>query len=644
MADPVLDVRDLTVTFRGDRGTVTAVDGISFQLQRGRTLGLVGESGSGKSVTALAMMGLVADNGTVAGRLQFFDPGTGDGARDRAAGQPNPDGGVNLLTLTEAARQGYRGRRIAMVFQEPMSALNPVYTCGFQLLEALRQHRAVTAAAALKMATALLQEVKLVPSDGELVARSRRELGFAPEESDTEDRSVREAIARRVNQQKREFLDRYPHQLSGGQLQRLTIAMALAGDPAILIADEPTTALDVTVQASILNLLKELRDRRGMAMLFVTHDLGVVADIADEVAVMNRGQIVEAGPVAQIFSQPQDPYTQGLLACRPNPNHTAARLLTVADFVAQRSRADGAELVPPMPVPVPAPESVEVSPGDTGAGERSPLLSVRQLQVTYPVRGAWGQTRRYVMAVNGVSFDLFPGETLGLVGESGCGKSTLSRAILRLVKAAAGRVYFDGQDVFALRGAALRRLRQDLQIVFQDPFGSLDPRLRVGAAIAEPLTIHRPDWSTKRRRDRVAELLERVGLDGASGDRFPHEFSGGQRQRICIARALALNPRCIICDESVSALDVSVQAQVLNLLKDLQAELGLAYLFISHDLSVVKFMSDRIAVMKEGRIEELGTANQVYFQPQRPYTQTLIAAVPTVNLDALRQRQRDRAS
>jgi len=638
MADLVLDVRDLTVVFQGDRGTVTAVDGISFRLERGRTLGLVGESGSGKSVTALAIMGLVADNGTVAGRLQFLDSG--------------PGAGQDLLTLTEVQRQGYRGRRIAMVFQEPMSALNPVYTCGFQLLEALRQHRAIAAAEALKMAAALLQEVRLLPSDEELVARSRRELGLAPEESDTETRSVREAIARRVNQQKRELLDRYPHQLSGGQLQRLTIAMALAGDPAILIADEPTTALDVTVQASILKLLKELRDRRGMAMLFVTHDLGVVADIADEVAVMNRGRIVEAGPVAEIFSQPQDPYTQGLLACRPNPHRTAARLLTVADFVAQRNGSGGVDLADQScSALVPALEPIADGPEKFGpesveAETRSPLLSVRQLRVTYPVRGAWGQTRRYVMAVNGVSFDLFPGETLGLVGESGCGKSTLSRAILRLVNASEGRVYFDGQDVFALRGAALRRLRQDLQIVFQDPFGSLDPRLRVGAAIAEPLTIHRPDWSTKRRRDRVAELLERVGLEASSGDRFPHEFSGGQRQRICIARALALNPRCIICDESVSALDVSVQAQVLNLLKDLQAELGLAYLFISHDLSVVKFMSDRIAVMKDGRIEELGTAHQVYFQPQQPYTQTLIAAVPTVDLDHLRQRQHrgDRAS
>ncbi|GAB4360488.1 MAG: dipeptide ABC transporter ATP-binding protein [Cyanophyceae cyanobacterium] len=655
MADLVLDVRDLTVVFQGDRDTVTAVDGISFRLQRGRTLGLVGESGSGKSVTALAIMGLVADNGTVAGRLQFFEAGSGAGSGDRPDVQPNSGTGQDLLTLTEGQRQGYRGRRIAMVFQEPMSALNPVYTCGFQLLEALRQHRSVTATEALKMAAALLQEVQLLPSDGELVARSRRELGLAPEESETEDRPVRDAIARRVNQQKRELLDRYPHQLSGGQLQRLTIAMALAGDPAILIADEPTTALDVTVQASILKLLKELRDRRGMAMLFVTHDLGVVADIADEVAVMNRGRIVEAGPVAAIFSQPQDPYTQGLLACRPNPHRTAARLLTVADFVAQRSRSDGAggsdlaaqaDLVPVPPLEPAADGPEQAGSEQASAAGRSPLLSVRQLRVTYPVRGAWGQTQRYVMAVNGVSFDLFPGETLGLVGESGCGKSTLSRAILRLVNASQGRVYFDGQDVFALRGAALRRLRQDLQIVFQDPFGSLDPRLRVGAAIAEPLTIHRPDWSAKRRRDRVAELLERVGLDGASGDRYPHEFSGGQRQRICIARALALSPRCIICDESVSALDVSVQAQVLNLLKDLQAELGLAYLFISHDLSVVKFMSDRIAVMKDGRFEELGTANQIYFQPQRPYTQTLIAAVPTVDLDRLRQGQHrgDRAS
>lgn len=611
MPEAILEVRDLQVQFQAEDKLIRAVDGISFELKRGQTLGIVGESGSGKSVTALAVMGLIpSPPGQIVNGKILFQGQTADGDLLEP---------VDLAQLPSAQMQRYRGSQIAMIFQEPMSSLNPVYTCGFQLIEALQQHQKLSAPEARRQAIALLQEVKLIPSDD--VLRQR----YLEVQANTQLPTEAE-VRRQINQQKLAFLDRYPHQLSGGQIQRVMIAIAISCNPAILIADEPTTALDVTVQATILDLLRELQARRGMSIIFVTHDLGIIAEIANQVVVMYQGKIVESGSVQQIFNQPQHPYTQGLLACRPQPVRRLKYLPTIADFMnASRS-------------PEPAGLQETVAPPEVSEAEleqrliqlqqRAPLLSVQNLQVFFPVRGMFGQTARYVPAVNGVSFEVYPGETLGLVGESGCGKTTLGRALVGLAKASGGQIWFDNQNVTALNPRQLRRLRRDLQIIFQDPYSSLDPRMSVGAAVIEPLRIHQSGSSERQRRERAAYLLERVGLSADCMRRYPHEFSGGQRQRICIARALALNPKFMICDESVSALDVSVQAQVLNLLKELQEEFHLTYIFISHDLSVVKFMSDRIMVMNQGKIEEMGPAEKIYHSPQQPYTQQLIASIP----------------
>jgi peptide/nickel transport system ATP-binding protein len=452
-----------------------------------------------------------------------------------------------------------------------------------------------------------------------------------------------------VNNQKHAILNRYPHELSGGQIQRVMIAMAISCSPSLLIADEPTTALDVTVQATILDLLRELRDRRGMSIMFITHDLSIIADIADTVAVMYQGKIVEYGPVLDIFSNPQHPYTKGLLTCRPQLDRRLKYLPTIADFMEVTTAPTGEAVIQEKPLDVQRALRMneEVSEAETTARiaqlqNQSPLLEVKNLQVGYPVRGVFGQTQRYLMAVNNVTFDLYPGETLGLVGESGCGKSTLARALLRLIKPMGGEILFEKRDVTKLGSKELRQLRREMQIIFQDPFSSLDPRMTVGEAIAEPLNIHSVTRNKRNCQERVSYLLDRVGLDPKCRDRYPHEFSGGQRQRICIARSLALNPKFIICDESVSALDVSVQAQVLNLLKELQDEFKLTYIFISHDLSVVKFMSDRIIVMNRGRIEEIGLPDQIYRHPQQAYTRQLISAIPVGSLDQIRSRQAER--
>lgn len=611
MSDAVLEVHNLSVQFSTDESVVRAVDGISFQLQPGQTLGIVGESGSGKSVTSLALMRLVPAPGTITSGEVYFRPRSEQGELKEP---------VDLLQLPNSQVQSFRGSQISMIFQEPLSSLNPVYTCGFQLLEALRLHQGLTGSEARRRAIALLQEVKLIPSDADLQQRFMEE--WQQQHSGPPPDSV---LQTQINQQKRAFLERYPHQLSGGQIQRVMIAMAIACNPAVLIADEPTTALDVTVQATILDLLRELRDRRQMAIIFVTHDLGIIAEIADHVAVMYQGKIVETGTVQQIFDQPQHPYTKGLLACRPQPQRQLKYLPTVADFLDPNPEAS--------PFEQPAPPSAEITAEEQAQRldalqQQAPLLRVEHLRVFFPVRGIFGQTSHYIPAVNDISFCVYPGETLGLVGESGCGKTTLGRSLLGLIKAGQGQIWFDGVNVTGLRPEPLRRFRRDVQMIFQDPYSSLDPRLSIGAAVMEPLKIHQPRIPARQLRDRVADLLERVGLSAAMMSRYPHEFSGGQRQRICIARALALNPRLIICDESVSALDVSVQAQVLNLLKKLQAELQLTYLFISHDLSVVKFMSDRIMVMNRGRIEEIGPAATIYHQPQQPYTRQLIASIP----------------
>ncbi|MEO1093690.1 MAG: ABC transporter ATP-binding protein [Cyanobacteria bacterium J06638_28] len=629
MSDSILDVRHLTVQFKTDSGIIQAVNDISFQVPKGQTLGIVGESGSGKSVTSLAVMGLVPCPPGEVTQGEIYLHGVTEA------------GPVDLQTLTPQGMQALRGGEVSMIFQEPMSSLNPVYTCGFQLVEAILQHQEISREEATQRAIERLQEVKLLPTYEELY--QERVLA----QPDGNKVQIQQAIAHR----QQEILNRYPHELSGGQIQRVMIAMAIACDPKLLIADEPTTALDVTVQARILNLLRELRDRRGMSMIFITHDLGIIAEIADQVAVMYKGRIVESGPVWDIFANPQHPYTKGLLACRPTPEKRLRQLPTVADFMEVMPDANG-ELQLQEKVHATANtlafQSV-ISAEETATRlqkieQNGPLLKAENLQVGYPIRGMFGNTTRYAMAVNGVSFDIFQGETFGLVGESGCGKTTLGRALLRLVPAMAGHIWFNGQDVMTLRRQALQKLRRDMQIIFQDPFSSLDPRMNVGAAIAEPLKIHKLIRSKRNRQERVAYLMERVGLDPHCINRFPHEFSGGQRQRICIARALALNPQFIICDESVSALDVSVQAQVLNLLKELQAEFHLTYIFISHDLAVVKFMSDRIMVMNQGKVEEIGPADQIYHSPQQPYTQQLIEAIPIGSLERIKELQMVRST
>ncbi|MCF3608199.1 ABC transporter ATP-binding protein [Planktothrix agardhii 1033] len=615
----VLNVNNLRVEFETDERTVAAVDGISFQVGRGQTLGIVGESGSGKSVTALAIMGLLSTATTqVSGEVWFQIPESED---YNPYSQP-----VNLLQLSSTQKQTYRGGQISMIFQEPMTSLNPVFTIGFQLAEAIIQHQKISPKQAMWKASSLLQEVKLLPSDDQLMQQALEEQNHqatsrSPQELQDKRTRKREVI-QQVNAQKRAMLDRYPHELSGGQLQRVMIAMAISCNPILLIADEPTTALDVTVQATILELLQELQEYRGMAMIFITHDLGIVAQIADQVAVMFQGKIVESGTIQQIFTAPQNPYTKGLLACRPTLDNPAVRLPTVADFMEVVTLENGEKEIREKPqaevnkiynnisnIALSSKSFLSSLPSD------NTLLSVKNLRVGFKIPGVLGQTKRLFMAVNDVSFEVYPGETLGLVGESGCGKSTLARAILQLIKPLSGQVLFEGEDITA-----------------PYLFSSLDPRISIGEAVMEPLIIHQVGDNFQEKCDRVAYLLERVGLNPDLMRRYPHEFSGGQRQRICIARALALNPKFIICDESVSALDVSVQAQVLNLLKELQSEFNLTYIFISHDLSVVKFMSDRIIVMNQGKIEETGTAEEIYRYPKQAYTRQLIASIPSGNI------------
>ncbi|WRH66906.1 MAG: ABC transporter ATP-binding protein [Planktothrix sp. GU0601_MAG3] len=654
MQYPVLNVNNLRVEFETDERTLTAVDGISFQVGRGQTLGIVGESGSGKSVTALAIMGLISTETTqVGGEVWFQIPESED---YNPYSQP-----VNLLQLSSTQKQTYRGGRISMIFQEPMTSLNPVFTIGFQLTEAIIQHQQISPKQAMWKAASLLQEVKLLPSDDQLMqqaleAQNHQSTSLSPQELQDKRTRKREVI-QQVNAQKRAMLDRYPHELSGGQLQRVMIAMAISCNPILLIADEPTTALDVTVQATILDLLQELQEYRGMAMIFITHDLGIIAQIADQVAVMFQGKIVESGTIQQIFTAPKNPYTKGLLACRPTLDNPAVRLPTVADFMEVVTLENGEKEIREKPQSeinkiynnISNSALKSQSFGLSSSSENS-ILSVKNLRVAFKIPGILAQTKRLFMAVNDVSFEVYPGETLGLVGESGCGKSTLARAILQLIKPLSGQVLFDGQDITAPYlettlfsgiknyrnqqqfNQKIRPVRRNMQIIFQDPFSSLDPRISIGDAVMEPLIIHQVGNNFKEKCDRVAYLLERVGLNPDLMRRYPHEFSGGQRQRICIARALALNPKFIICDESVSALDVSVQAQVLNLLKELQSEFNLTYIFISHDLSVVKFMSDRIIVMNQGKIEEIGTAEEIYRHPKQAYTRQLIASIPSGNI------------
>jgi glutathione transport system ATP-binding protein len=563
-ADVVLDVSNLNVAFRHDKQLTQAVRNLSFTLKRGETLAIVGESGSGKSVTAMSLLRLLEQSG---GEVSCDYMRLLRRNRER----------VDLATLNASRLRGVRGADIAMIFQEPMTSLNPVFPVGEQIAESIRLHQGLGKEEAIAEARRMLDLVRIPESQA--------------------------------------ILSRYPHQLSGGMRQRVMIAMALSCRPAVLIADEPTTALDVTIQAQILQLIAVLQKEMAMGVIFITHDMGVVADIADRVLVMYQGEAVETGTVEQIFSAPQHIYTKALLAAVPR--------------LGAMNGSDLPRRFPLVSLQHPENQEPEIEQNTVVAGE--PILQVRDLVARFPLRsGVLNRVTREVHAVEGVSFDLWPGETLSLVGESGCGKSTTGRALLRLVESQSGVITFKGERIDTLPDSKLQPLRRDIQFIFQDPYASLDPRQTVGYSIMEPLRVHGVMNEEDAQR-RVLWLLERVGLKPEHAWRYPHEFSGGQRQRICIARALALNPRVVVADESVSALDVSIRAQIINLLLDLQREMGIAFLFISHDMAVVERISHRVAVMYLGQIVEIGPRRAVFENPQHPYTRKLMAAVPVAD-------------
>jgi peptide/nickel transport system ATP-binding protein len=555
----LLTLNKLNITFQTEDRITRAVKDLDLQIQPGKVVGLVGESGSGKSVTSLSIMGLLPKNSTtITGEVLFKNQ--------------------NLLSLTEPDMRRIRGQKISMIFQEPMTSLNPVFRIGYQLCEGLKVHKKITSNEAAAKAEHLL----------DLVGLSRPDLKMRT----------------------------YPHELSGGQRQRVMIAMAIACEPELLIADEPTTALDVTIQKQILDLLQKLQSDLGMAMLFITHDLALIRRMADTVSILHKGVCVESGVTEKIFSSPQHPYTKGLLNCRPQVHQNTRRLPTVSDYLDE----SGCE------------KSFDVSSLGTkkilALTSEPPLLKLNHLCKYYPIKTSFfRKTTEWTKAVDDVSLELQQGRVLGLVGESGCGKTTLGRSLLRLIEPTSGEIFYRNQNLLELDGEKLRRLRQKIQVVFQDPYSSLNPRMTVGQALTEPMKVHRLYSSDKERFERAEDLMQKVGLDPIYLKRYPHEFSGGQRQRVCIARALSVNPEFIVCDESVSALDVSVQAQILNLLLDLKEEFKLTYIFISHDLSVVKFISDEVAVMNQGRIVEHGSAEQIYSNPKNEYTKKLLSSV-----------------
>jgi peptide/nickel transport system ATP-binding protein len=583
MTKPLIEIRNLEVHFTTQFGTIKAVDDISFNINRGETIGIVGESGSGKSVTALSIMQLLPKRVSkiVGGEIIYLS---------------NEKKVQDLLKLSSDEILEFRGNEISMIFQEPMSSLNPVLTCGQQVIEAILLHQKINAADAEQITLDLFEKVQLPDP--------------------------------------KRIFQAYPHQLSGGQKQRVMIAMAMSCKPSLLIADEPTTALDVTVQKKILDLMLKLKHEINASIIFITHDLGVIAEIADKVLVMYKGKIVEHGTVQDIFKNPKHPYTKGLLACKPTLEKILRRLPVIDDFmevssengktILKEKNADFENIIKKNTISL-----EEYNERQKHLQSKTPILKVKNLNTWFSTKKNWlGKTTKYIKAVNDISFDVFKGETLGLVGESGCGKTTLGRTILKLIKANSGSVEFYGKSIFELNEKQLKTVRKDIQIIFQDPYSSLNPRKTIGEAILEPMIVHNILDKNTERKQRVYELLETVALEKQHYNRYPHEFSGGQRQRICIARALATNPKFIICDESVSALDVSVQATILNLLLSLQEKYELTYIFISHDLSVVKLMSDRVLVMKNGKIEEQGYSEQVYRQPKSNYTKELINSIP----------------
>lgn len=584
----LLQVKNLVTEFKSDNELIKAVNDISFTLHKGETIGIVGESGSGKSVTSLSIMQLIPN-----------PPGRVSGGEILYHSKKN--GIKNLRTLSNQEMRTYRGNEIAMIFQEPMTSLNPVYSCGAQVMEAIILHQKINKKEAKQKTLHLFSQVQLPDPE--------------------------------------RMFDAYPHEISGGQKQRVMIAMAMSCNPRILIADEPTTALDVTVQKNILDLMLQLQKEHEMGIMFITHDLGVIAELADVVMVMYKGKVVEQGPVLEIFTNPQHPYTKSLLACRPPLDKRILRLPVSSDFMKVDEQGQMIEIAKSVSESI---NSVIVSKEQRLAEHkelyaRKKIVEIKNIKTYFPKhKSFFGKTTDWLKAVDDVTLDVYEGETLGLVGESGCGKTTLGRTILRLNEPTSGEIYFEQKNVLAYSPKEMRALRKDMQIIFQDPYSSLNPRIPIGKSIMEPMQVHNMLSSTQERKDRVLELLKKVGLEEKHFNRYPHEFSGGQRQRVCIARALALNPKFIICDESVSALDVSVQAQVLNLLNDLKREFKFTYIFISHDLSVVKFMSDRMAVMNKGKIVELGEADSIYMNPQTDYTKKLINSIPKGQLDDIK--------
>ncbi len=584
--DIILDVRRLSVAFEGRR----VVEDVSYTLRQGRTLGIVGESGSGKSVSSLALMGLLPQQASVEGVALLKVEGRNPNAESQESAQF-----INLLELDEEAMREVRGKKISMIFQEPMTSLNPVQKCGTQVLEMMRSDKANANSDSSQLKERVIELFKEV-----LLPRPEK------------------------------IFDSYPHEISGGQKQRVMIAMALINKPDIIIADEPTTALDVTVQHTILDLLRNLQQKHGISIIFISHDLGVIAQIADDIMVMYRGHVVESGDAKQILQDPQQPYTKGLLACRPPLDSRPHRLPTVEEYLENEESS----FKQPSLDKHDADRSAEDITNEAVNTSPSPLISVKNLSVEYILkRNLFGKPLQKLSAVDGLTFDIIEGETLGLVGESGCGKTTLGRALLRLIDASSGSVSYRGMPLSALSTSEMRALRPKLQIIFQDPYSSLNPRITIGEAIAEPLRVHKrsiagnPDANI---RDRVLTLMQQVGLEADWYNRYPHQLSGGQRQRVCIARALILQPELVVCDESVSALDVSVQAQVLNLLNDLKEHYHYTYLFITHDLAVAHYISDRIMVMQQGRIVESGTADKLFSNPQTDYTKHLLEAIPRI--------------